>query len=270
MPQINQPMLADTQATLTSSPSDQHVDLTETPIESHPSARVKSRRAKQPAKPAVRRVPRQERSKVLVDCIRIAAAEILQKDGPKALTTNNIAARAGVSIGSLYQYFANKEQILQEVFREHADRNFEDSREWASCTHSLPLREVIALMVERAVTRHREFHSFHPEFYQRHHRELHIGLRPKPENNGIDGEPYAVAWLRGVFSTRLNELRVPDARLASVALAHSVSSTLHGIVENDASLLYEDGLAENLTDMACGLVVRDEPVGMRHVTHCNS
>ncbi|MFT5441178.1 MAG: AcrR family transcriptional regulator [Myxococcota bacterium] len=266
MPQINQPMLADTQATLTSSPSDQHVDLTETPIESHPSARVKSRRAK----PAVRRVPRQERSKVLVDCIRIAAAEILQKDGPKALTTNNIAARAGVSIGSLYQYFANKEQILQEVFREHADRNFEDSREWASCTHSLPLREVIALMVERAVTRHREFHSFHPEFYQRHHRELHIGLRPKPENNGIDGEPYAVAWLRGVFSTRLNELRVPDARLASVALAHSVSSTLHGIVENDASLLYEDGLAENLTDMACGLVVRDEPVGMRHVTHCNS
>jgi hypothetical protein len=49
----------------------------------------------------VRRVPRQERSKLLVDCIRIAASQILEKDGPKAITTNNIAARAGVSIGSL-------------------------------------------------------------------------------------------------------------------------------------------------------------------------
>ena len=99
----------------------------------------------------VRRIPRQERSKLLVDCIRIAAREILEKDGPNALTTNNIAIRAGVSIGSLYQYFANKEEILEEVFREQADRSFEDSRQWADWVRTLPLRNVIRLLVERQV-----------------------------------------------------------------------------------------------------------------------
>jgi hypothetical protein len=97
--------------------------------EKRTGSRKGSRRDGSAHETTMRRVPRQERSRLLVDCIRIAAAEILEKNGPEALTTNNIAARAGVSIGSLYQYFANKEEILEEVFREQADRDFESSRE---------------------------------------------------------------------------------------------------------------------------------------------
>ncbi|MCP5042734.1 MAG: TetR/AcrR family transcriptional regulator [bacterium] len=213
------------------------------------------------AKPVrVRRVPRQERSKILVDCIRIAASEILKKDGPKALTTNNIAARAGVSIGSLYQYFANKEQILEEVFREHADRRLEDSREWADWVRTLPLQDLIRVVVERAVKQHREFHSFHPEFYQKHHRELDIGLRPAENSSGAEGEPMAVTWLREVFENRLAELRVPDARLASVALAHGISATLHGLVESEQGLLYDESIVTKLTEMTCGFLLRDDAV----------
>jgi AcrR family transcriptional regulator len=203
-----------------------------------------------------------------VDCIRIAASEILEKDGPGALTTNNIAARAGVSIGSLYQYFANKEEILEEVFREQADRDFESSREWADWVKTLPLRDLIRLLVERAVRRHREFHSFHPEFYQKHHDELHVGLRPNQETDDHAGEPYAVTWLRQVLEARRDELRVPNFRLASVALAHGISATLHGLVENDLSLLYDDTLADDLTEMVCGYLLRDEPASTASVTHC--
>lgn len=209
----------------------------------------------------MRRVPRQERSKIMVDCIRIAASEILEKDGPTALTTNNIAARAGVSIGSLYQYFANKEEILEAVFREQADRSFESYRDWADWLKTQPLRDVIRLLVERAVKRHREFHSFHPEFYQQHHDELHVGLRLRPSDGANDdGEPYAVTWLHQLFEARRDELRVPNSRLASVALAYGMSATLHGLVENDLSLLYEATLADDLTEMVCGHLLRDEPV----------
>lgn len=230
---------------------------------SRANARSHSRGNGLPRATTVRRVPRQERSKLLVDCIRIAASEILEKDGPNALTTNNIAARAGVSIGSLYQYFANKEEILEEVFREQADRSFEDSRVWADWVQKLPLRDVIRLMVERAIRRHREFLSFHPEFYGRHHGELHVGLRPKNETDGIRGEPYAIAWLREVFEARRGELRVPDPRLASVALAHGVSAMLHGLVESDQSLLYDDSIVSNLAEMVCGFLLRDEPKGAK-------
>jgi len=221
-------------------------------------------------KPAssVRRVPRQERSRMLVDCIRIAASEILEKDGPGALTTNNIAARAGVSIGSLYQYFANKEEILEEVFREQADRSFESSREWAGWVKTLPLRDVIRLLVERAVSRHREFHSFHPEFYQRHHNRLDVGLRRNEEATDGGGEPVAVTWLHQIFEARQDELRVPNSRLASVAVAYGVSATLHGLVENDLSLLYEDTLADDLAEMVCGNLLRDEPEDATSVNRC--
>lgn len=210
------------------------------------------------SRPSGRRIPRQERSKLLVDCIRIAASEILQKDGPSALTTNNIATRAGVSIGSLYQYFANKEEILQEVFREQADREFEDSREWADWVRTMPLRDLVRLIVERAIRQHREFLSFHPEFYGRHHEELEVNLRVIEEENGSEGEPYAVAWLREVFEARRDELRVPDPRLASVALAHGVTAMLHGLVENEQNLLYDESLVDNLAEMVCGLLLRDE------------
>jgi AcrR family transcriptional regulator len=204
-----------------------------------------------------RRVPRQERSKLLVDCIRIAASEILEKDGPKALTTNNIAKRAGVSIGSLYQYFANKEEILEDVFRLQADRNFEESRQWADWVKDQPLRDIIRLLVERTVRRHRSFHSIHPEFYRKHHDDLHVGLRPRDGLRGL-GESHAVAWLGEVFEARRDELRIPSARLASVALAHGMSGILHGIVESDLNLLYDESLEVNLVDMLCAYLLREE------------
>lgn len=206
---------------------------------------------------SMRRVPRQERSKVLVECIRIAARDILQKKGPKALTTNNIAARAGVSIGSLYQYFANKEEILEEVFREQADKSLKDSRQWADWVKDLPLRDIIRLMVEGTVRRHREFHSFHPDFYENHHREFHIGLRNSKDEMTEGGEPYAVVWLRDVFARHADELRVADPNLAAISLAHGMAASLSGLVDQDATQLYDDTLPAKLAEMFNGTLLRD-------------
>jgi AcrR family transcriptional regulator len=59
-----------------------------------------------------RRTPSQARSQQTVDFILDAAAQILGREGENAATTNNIAERAGFSIGTLYQYFANRDEIL--------------------------------------------------------------------------------------------------------------------------------------------------------------
>ena len=58
------------------------------------------------------RKPRQERSRRKVELMLEAATRILEKDGMDGLTTNAIAAKAGVSIGTLYQFFPNKAAIL--------------------------------------------------------------------------------------------------------------------------------------------------------------
>jgi AcrR family transcriptional regulator len=59
-----------------------------------------------------RRKPRQERAKVTVDAILEAAAHILVSSGYEGTTTKEVAERAGVSIGSLYQYFPSKEALV--------------------------------------------------------------------------------------------------------------------------------------------------------------
>jgi AcrR family transcriptional regulator len=59
-----------------------------------------------------RRTPRQKRARASVEAILEAAARILEAEGMEALNTNRIAERAGVSVGTLYQYFPNKGAIL--------------------------------------------------------------------------------------------------------------------------------------------------------------
>lgn len=60
-----------------------------------------------------RRKPLQERSQLKIELILEAATRIIDKDGLEGLTTNRVAEDAGISIGTLYQYFGNKEDVLE-------------------------------------------------------------------------------------------------------------------------------------------------------------
>lgn len=64
-----------------------------------------------------RRAPSQARAQATCEAILEAATRILEELGEPALTTNRIAERAGVSIGTLYQYFPNKQAILVAIGR---------------------------------------------------------------------------------------------------------------------------------------------------------
>jgi AcrR family transcriptional regulator len=66
-----------------------------------------------------RRRPRQERARETVRAILSAAAQLFAAEGYAGTTTNSIARRAGVSIGSLYQYFPNKDSILSALLERH-------------------------------------------------------------------------------------------------------------------------------------------------------
>ncbi len=81
-----------------------------------PSKRRKSRS---------RKPPQQDRSVLMVEAILDAGAELLKTRGLAACSTNRIAERAGVSIGSLYTYFADKDAVFSAV-RQRLDRSIND------------------------------------------------------------------------------------------------------------------------------------------------
>lgn len=68
-----------------------------------------------------RKLPVQARSAASVDAILEATIQVLLHVGKERLTTTRVAQRAGVSVGTLYQYFPNKKALLQAALKRHLD-----------------------------------------------------------------------------------------------------------------------------------------------------
>ncbi|HKY56418.1 MAG TPA: TetR/AcrR family transcriptional regulator [Aeromicrobium sp.] len=69
----------------------------------------------------MRKVPQQQRSREMVERILTAGRDVVLRDGYDAASTNRIAAEAGVSPGSLYQYFPDKEAVLSAIVDRYVD-----------------------------------------------------------------------------------------------------------------------------------------------------
>jgi AcrR family transcriptional regulator len=77
--------------------------------------------AKRPLRANTRKKPQQERSQAMVATLLEAATRVFVKEGYAKATTNRIAAAAGVSVGSLYQYFPSKDAIAVELLRRYRE-----------------------------------------------------------------------------------------------------------------------------------------------------
>jgi len=98
-----------------------------------------------------RKTPVQARSAVTVEAISEATIQVLLSHGAERLTTTRIAERAGVSVGTLYQYYPNKRSLLFAVLEDHL--NNVAGRVEAACVRAShkPLAEMIREMVEAFV-----------------------------------------------------------------------------------------------------------------------
>ena len=102
-----------------------------------------------------RRKPRQVRAELTRDRILTAAAHVFAEHGYAAGTTNRIAERARVSIGSLYQYFPNKDAILAELLVRHVDRGTWTGTEKLDLEPGT-LEPVVRALVRDAIDNHRD------------------------------------------------------------------------------------------------------------------
>ena len=105
---------------------------------------------------APRKSPRQRRAAVTVEAILQAAAHILEDQRLEGFNTNRVAARAGVSIGSLYQYFPSKDAILAALIRQDWDAFAAALAGVVEEAAPLPLRAGVECLVAVAVAHQME------------------------------------------------------------------------------------------------------------------
>ena len=103
-----------------------------------------------------RKQPVQSRSKATCAAVTEATIQVLMRDGAEALTTTRVAERAGVSVGSLYQYFPNKAALIEAV-RQQYFAILSDTVQTAlgSAAH-LPTEQKLAQAIEALVESKRE------------------------------------------------------------------------------------------------------------------
>jgi AcrR family transcriptional regulator len=169
-----------------------------------------------------RRLPQQRRAVETVNAVLDAVVRILKREGFDGLTTNRIAEVAGVSIGSLYQYFPDKHAIFAALHKRHID---EIDRLMAATLvehASSSLDKLISALVETMV----DAHTQDPELY-----DLLATAVPRRAEGTRD---FAVR-LHGAFllalSSRLKKRRKRrELEKTAFIVVHMVESLAHGAV----------------------------------------
>jgi AcrR family transcriptional regulator len=156
-----------------------------------------------------RKAPGQARSKETVNVILEASARILEADGLHGFNTNALAAKAGVSVGSLYQYFPNKDAILLALINSFEDATQEAILQALQSGKGWPLKTSLKLFVRALVGMH----------YRRP--KLNRVLEAEEERLGGGADDFAFRpGLRDLLQEHKNEIATPVSRTTErVAMA---------------------------------------------------
>ncbi len=98
-----------------------------------------------------RKAPQQSRSVATVEAIYEATIQVLLRSGQDRLTTVNVAGRAGVSVGTLYQYFPNKQALLLALLERHMLRTANVVEDGCAANHFQPLEVMVHELVNRFI-----------------------------------------------------------------------------------------------------------------------
>ncbi|MEQ5838545.1 TetR/AcrR family transcriptional regulator [Paraburkholderia acidicola] len=98
-----------------------------------------------------RKQPQQARSQATVDAIFDATIQVLLAEGLQRLTTIRVAERAGVSVGTLYQYFPQKQALLFAVLQRHLERIVRTMEDAAASVHNACLSTMVETVVSAFV-----------------------------------------------------------------------------------------------------------------------
>jgi AcrR family transcriptional regulator len=157
-----------------------------------------------------RRAPVQRRSTLRVERMLDAAADLLEELGPESLSTSAIAARAGVSVGSLYQFFPDKHAVAEALAR----RSFERFSQQLADVQAGSWEEVVDQVVDTYVAFSRSEPGFLVLSFGGPLGQQHL-LDPQDDNNAVVAKAFAeLVEVDVPLEIMRNAVEIGDALLA--------------------------------------------------------
>ena len=173
--------------------------------------------------PRPRKRPSQARSQHMVETILDTTARILAEIGYAGTNTNLVAARAGVSIGSIYQYFPNKDALIAAVHERHVEQMSQVIEAVLTNARSAGLRDHVAAIVRALLAAH----LIEPELHQVLERELPFF---DPRNQETSPHQSIDLCLGELMDRHQREIQPMDRDLAVWVVMHIVVPMVHAAV----------------------------------------
>ena len=190
----------------------------------------------------MRKKPQQQRAKMIVESILEATQICIAEHGLLNVTTPKIAEKSGVSVGSIYQYFGNKEEIIQELLRRKSEQLGLALKQIAISQEDLTIREIIPLSIQFGFDMMKADDGFFIEVLKHWH-----GYNNSDASKILEKHFYEVGLY--VFSRFFKDWSFETLKNKSFVIINSTLFTMMRYVSNNNFLISEQQLKKELTTM---------------------
>lgn len=174
-----------------------------------------------------RKQPRQARSRATVDALLDAAARVLVQEGYAGANTNRVAEVAGISVGSLYQYFPSKDALVLALRQRHAEQMRTLLQEQACQVVGASLSAAVQTLVHAVV----QAHLLDPALHRALGEQVPRAVVREPQED--IGEQMR-ATLLSLLQVHRAQILPKDLDLACFVLMHTVEALVHAALDAPA------------------------------------
>lgn len=190
----------------------------------------------------MRKQPQQQRAKLIVDAILEATQMCVSQYGVLHVTTPKIAERSGVSVGSIYQYFENKEQIIEELLLRKSHTLGAQLKALVMHQNEIDIEQLIPLAIELGFATLKADHGFFMEILKHWHLYSHSQAAQVLEQHFFEVGMF-------VLSHVAQQWRFDTLKHKSFVIVNSTLFTMMRYVSNNSFLISEDQLKQELACM---------------------
>ncbi len=193
-----------------------------------------------------RKLPKQERSQATVSAILIATTRILTEEGYDKFNTNRVAELAGVSVGSLYQYFPNKAALLYALGEHHANEMAQLAQHHLEDLSDRPILEALQQIVKAVLAAY----AVNPKLYRILHQQV-----PRSEEMRKLDDARIEQMLHTFLALHRDQLRPKNLDITVFIISRTIKSLLYDAIVDRPNLLKNGELEQEIMRMLSSYLI---------------